>query len=108
MSRLRSVFPATLVAALLISAAHAGSGSIRMATLIPCADPKSMAAMLRKFGEQQLARAVDAGDAPMVPQVNPETGTFTVLRRQPDGLICILAAGRDFKLTGKLIAGRDI
>lgn len=99
---------AALPAALFISAGLAAPDSVRMATLIPCADAKSMADMLRKFGEQQLARAVDAGNAPLVLQLNPETGTFTVLRREPNGLICILAAGRDFKLTGKLIAGRDI
>lgn len=108
MIRVRSQLPAALMAALFISAAPAGSDSVRMATLIPCADSKSMAAMLRKFGEQQLARAVDAADAPLVLQLNPETRTFSVLRREPNGLICILAAGRDFKLTGKLIAGRDI
>lgn len=108
MSTVRSLLPAALVAALFISAVPAGSGSVRMAALIPCADPKSMATMLRRFDEQQLATAVDADQAPMVLSVNPNTGTFTVLIRRRDGLNCILAAGRDFKLTGKLIAGRDI
>lgn len=105
---MRVMVPAALVAALFISAAAAGSSSIRVTTVIPCADPKSMATMLRRFEEQQLGTAVDADDTPMVLSVNPETRTFTVLIRRHDGMNCIVAAGHDFKLTGKLISGLDL
>lgn len=99
---------AALPAALFISAGALIADAVRVPVLIPCADAPTMAAMLRKFGELQLGTAVDADNTPMVLSVNPETRTFTVLIRQRDGLNCILAAGHDFKLTGKLIAGRDI
>lgn len=88
------------LAALSVSAASDDADTLNMHIAIPCATGEAMTRMLHKFGERRLAKALDVSDAPMILQVNPDTGTFSILLLRPDGLSCILAAGNQFLIVG--------
>ena len=97
-----------LSCALVLAPAIAVADAVPQSLVVPCADSPSMAAMLRKFHEGPLATAIDVSDLPLLLTVNPDTGTFSLLLQRPDGVTCILAAGKNFAIIGRPIAGTDL
>ncbi|MEN6306078.1 MAG: hypothetical protein ABFD96_25355 [Armatimonadia bacterium] len=75
---------------------------------VPCADRTSMESALGKYAERPFAKATDAKGLPIEMRVNPESQTFTLLLVMPDGMTCLLAAGRQFSAAGRPIPGQPI
>lgn len=105
MKRLISV--AVLFAALCIPGSALSKTAI-MGVTVPCADLASMDAALRKYAEKPFATAKDSAGLPMVLKVNPDSGTFSLMLVMPDGMVCLMAAGRQFTAGGKIIPGQPI
>lgn len=59
-----------------------------------------------KYGEQPIAAGV-AQSGMVYITANAETGTFTVLLRRPDGISCILVAGRGWAQHQPVRPGRE-
>lgn len=59
-----------------------------------------------KYGEHPVAAGV-AQSGMVYVTANPETGTFTVLLRRPDGISCILVAGRGWAQHEPAKPGQD-
>ena len=75
---------------------------------VPCADRASMEFALGKYAEKPFATAADAKGQPIEMRVNPATGSFTLILVMPDGMTCLLAAGRHFTAAGRTIPGQPI
>jgi hypothetical protein len=62
-----------------------------------------VAKLLEKFGETQQSAGLQTvrGDPVAAFEVyaNDETGTWTLLRSEPNGMACLMAAGRDWNET---------
>lgn len=77
------------------------------AQTLPCAPAAAMNAELAsKYGEHPVAAGVSKSGMVYV-TANPESGTFTVLLRRPDGVSCILVAGRGWAQHEPANPGRE-
>ena len=65
-----------------------------------CFDATGIINFHKQYGEEEVARGSIGSDGhKMLLLANPETGTWTmILVRVPDGLLCPIASGNDFKL----------
>jgi len=74
---------------------------------LPCAPTALMNEQLRgKYGEAVVSAGVSQGGLVYV-TANAETGTFTVLLQRPDGISCILVAGRGWASKEPVRPGQD-
>lgn len=75
---------------------------------MPCGPSKTMEDHIRdKYGESAIGMGIAAGGV-MALMANPETGTFTVLIRRPDGMSCLLMGGTGFTSIEALKSGTDL
>jgi len=67
-----------------------------MLTAIPCSQTGvTEQRLLENYGEAPLFEGMAGETNTVTVWWNRATGTFTVLSRRPNGLTCVLAAGRD-------------
>ena len=58
------------------------------------------------YGETVVGAGIVAGGV-LFTTANPETGTFTLMLRRPDGLTCIIASGTGYAVQEAVKAGED-
>jgi len=60
-----------------------------------------------QYGESIVGAGVVAGGV-MFLTTNPETGTFTIMLRRPDGLTCVLMGGTGYATQDAIKKGTDL
>lgn len=60
-----------------------------------------------QFGESPIGAGVTPGGILYV-TANPQTGSFTIILRRPDGIACVMMGGTGWADVEALIPGRDI
>jgi hypothetical protein len=71
----------------------------------PCGPTGKVEARIQKeYGESIIGAGVVAGGY-LFTTVNPQTGSFTVLLRRPDGQTCVLMGGTGYATTDAIIPG---
>lgn len=56
-----------------------------------------VARLAEKYGEQQTGAGLGGANAMLEVWTSPETGTWTILLTRPNGVSCIVAAGRHWR-----------
>jgi len=79
--------------------------ALLLAQQSPCGPTGKVEARIQKeYGESIIGAGVVAGGY-LFTTVNPQTGTFTILLRRPDGQTCVLMGGTGYATTDAIIPG---
>ena len=73
--------------------------AIILAQQAPCGPTGTVEKRIAKeYGESIVGAGMAPGGAAMFTTVNPETGTWTILLRRPDGQTCVLMGGTGYAI----------
>ncbi len=86
----------TVLVAAAVLAGFIGMASAQVAVTLPCGPPDKIVAALKKYGEQTTGAGMNSNGQPVLLQVNPETGTFTVLFRYSKEVTCLISGGSNW------------
>lgn len=74
----------------------------------PCGPTKAMEGHIRdRYGESPVGAGITPAGTLFI-TTNPDTGTFTILMRRPDGMTCLLMGGTGYATLEALTNGSDL
>ena len=95
--------------AMLALALMATPAAAQMQVTLPCAPSLQVQKGLEKYAEVPVGAGLNTKGLPVMIQMNPDTGTWTILIRTPDGTTCIISGGEGYTVIApeKTVPGTD-
>lgn len=62
----------------------------------------------QRFGEVRFSYGIDNSGTLIETFVNPDNNTFTIIGTRPQGMACVMVAGKDYTVMKVVVPGQDL